>query len=73
MNGRNETRSERSLADVRAEIDRTREEIVSSAAALREQVAMRMDWRRWVRRNPGFFLASAFGEGVWLGSRRRRR
>jgi len=69
---RSETRSGRSPADVRAEIDRTREEIVCSAAALREQVAMRMDWRQWVRQNPGFFLASAFGVGVWLGSQRRR-
>jgi hypothetical protein len=73
VNERSETRSERSLAEVRAEIDRTREEIVCSAAALRQQVAMRMDWRQWVKQNPGFFLAGAFGVGVWLGSQRRRR
>ncbi len=73
MNGGSEAKIGRTPAEVRAEIERTREEIVSSANALRREMAMRMDWKRWVRQNPGFFIAGAFVLGFWFGIRSARR
>jgi hypothetical protein len=73
VNGGSEAKVRRTPADVRAEIERTREEIVSSANALRREMAMRMDWKRWVRQNPGLFIAGAFVLGFWLGARGARR
>ncbi len=73
MNGGSEAKVQRTPAEVRAEIERTREEIVSSANALRREMAMRMDWKRWVRQNPGLFIAGALVLGFWLGTRSARR
>jgi len=73
VNGGSEAKVQRTPAEVRAEIERTREEIVSSANALRREMAMRMDWKRWVRQNPGLFIAGALALGFWLGTRGARR
>ena len=73
MNGGSEAKVRRTPAEVRAEIERTREEFVSSANALRREMAMRMDWKRWVRQNPGLFIAGALVLGFWLGMRGARR
>ncbi len=56
--------------EVRAELERAREQIVHSAAALRHEVAMTTDWREWVRRRPALFLAGAFAIGFYVGYRR---
>lgn len=55
---------------LKAELERAREQIVSSAAALREEVAMTTHWRQWVRRRPGLFLAGAVALGFLIGYRR---
>jgi hypothetical protein len=73
VNGGSEAKVRRTPDEVRAEIERTREEIVSSANALRREMAMRMDWKRWVRQNPGLFIAGALVLGFWLGMRGARR
>jgi len=60
---------------VRAERDiaRARERVSQSVLALRDAVAKQTDWREWVRRNPGLFIAGAFTLGLLWGSRARRR
>jgi hypothetical protein len=58
------------LARVEADIERTRERVATSVMALREEVARQTDWREWVRRRPGAFLAGAFVVGFMLGQRR---
>ena len=73
MNSASEPRARRTPDEVRAEIERTRAEIVSSANALRREMAMRMDWKRWVGQNPGLFMAGAFMLGFWLATRSRKR
>jgi ElaB/YqjD/DUF883 family membrane-anchored ribosome-binding protein len=55
---------------VQQEIERAREQITSSMVALRHEVAMRTDWRQWVRQHPGACLAGAFMVGFLLGNRR---
>jgi hypothetical protein len=37
--------------------------------ALRRAVVNRTDWRAWVRRNPGLYLAAAFTLGLVWGLR----
>lgn len=56
--------------EVRQEIARAREQIASSAEALRQEVAVVTDWREWVRRRPGACLAGAFALGFLIGCRR---
>lgn len=56
-------------AKVREEIERAREQVVSSARALRQQVAMRTDWREWVRRQPYLCVAGALAMGIVIGRR----
>lgn len=60
---------------VRAERDiaLARERVSRSVLALRDAVAKQTDWREWVRRNPGLFIAGAFTLGLLWGSRPRRR
>lgn len=55
---------------LRAELQRTRNELVLHATALQEEVAWRTDWREWVRRRPGLCLGAAFFAGFLLGQRR---
>jgi ElaB/YqjD/DUF883 family membrane-anchored ribosome-binding protein len=54
-------------AKLREQIERTREQIAVSAHALREEVAMRADWREWVRRKPALMLMGAFAVGFFIG------
>jgi hypothetical protein len=56
---------------LRANITRTREELVETAEELKETVRASFEWRTWVVRYPGLSLAAALGVGVWLGHRRR--
>lgn len=60
---------------VRAERDiaLARERVSQSVLALRDAVAKQTDWREWVRRNPGLFMAGAFTLGLLWGSRPSRR
>jgi ElaB/YqjD/DUF883 family membrane-anchored ribosome-binding protein len=60
----------RSPAELRAEIERTRADLVVSVSALREEVAARTDWREWVRRRPLMSVGIAFTIGYLLGERR---
>ncbi len=59
----------RDPAEVREEIERAREQVASSARALRQEVAMRIDWREWVGRWPYAFLVGALGIGFLIGRR----
>lgn len=59
------------LARAEADIERTRERVATSVMALREEVARQANWREWVRRRPGTFLAGAFVVGFIWGQRRR--
>lgn len=59
----------RSADEVRAEIERAREQIQTSVLALREEVSRAADWRAWVRRRPGLWLGAGFAVGFYLGSR----
>ncbi|HSP81762.1 MAG TPA: DUF3618 domain-containing protein [Myxococcaceae bacterium] len=56
---------------LRAEIARTRAELVQSVTVLREEVAWRTDWRQWVQRRPLACVGAAFFLGFLLGNRRR--
>jgi hypothetical protein len=64
-----ERQTQRAPDEVRAEIERTREQIASSAEALRHEVAVHTDWREWVRRKPGPCLAGAFAVGFFIARR----
>ncbi len=61
----------RSPQQIRAEIQRAREQIASSMMALKEEVQARTDWRGYVRKNPVPFFAGAFALGFLLAFRRR--
>lgn len=65
-----ELKDRKSPAQVRAEIERTRAQLASSVAALRQEVAVRTDWRIWVQRHPVACLSAAFAVGFLIGSRR---
>ena len=56
---------------LRANISRTREELVETAEELKHTVEANLDWRTWVGRHPALALGAALGFGVWLGVRRR--
>jgi hypothetical protein len=60
----------RTQDEVRAEIERAREQIQSSMMALKHEVSRAADWRGWVRRRPGLCLGAAFALGLYLGSRK---
>jgi ElaB/YqjD/DUF883 family membrane-anchored ribosome-binding protein len=60
----------RSASEIRAEIDRARTQIATSAAALREELAFVSDWREWVRKRPWVFIGGAFAIGLFIGTRR---
>ncbi len=54
---------------IRAEIERTRDEIATRLASLRTSVTEATDWKTYVRRRPLAFLAGAFGLGLLVGLR----
>ncbi len=56
---------------LRANISRTREELVETAEELKHTVQANFEWRTWVGRYPALALGAALGLGVWLGGRRR--
>lgn len=60
---------QRSTEEVRADIAKARAELADAAAALRTQVAEKIDWRAWVRNNPAPVLIGAFAIGFWIGYR----
>lgn len=57
-------------AEVRAEIERARADIATSVTALRQEMAVRADWREWVRREPLLCVGGALVFGMVLGHRR---
>lgn len=59
-----------SAEQIRAELERARQQIQSSAALLREEVAVATDWRAWYRRRPAVWIGAAVALGFYLGSRR---
>ncbi len=59
----------RSTEAIRREIGRLREQVASSAQALRHRVTDLTDWHSWVRSHPLKFTASALLLGFWLGFR----
>lgn len=56
-------------AEVRAEIERAREQIQQSVVVLREEMSSAADWREWVRRRPALCIGAAFAIGFYLGAR----
>jgi len=64
-----ERKTRREPAEIRAEIERTREQIASSAEALRREVAVRIDWREWVKRRPALCFLGAFTVGFLIARR----
>lgn len=56
---------------LRANIAKTREELVDTAEELKHTVRANLDWRTWISRHPAIALGAVLGIGVWLGSRRR--
>ena len=58
-------------SELRAEIERTRTQVVGTAQALRRQLHDIRDVRYWVVHYPGPILGIAFIAGLWLGIRRR--
>jgi len=69
MPGNGELKVSRSTAELKEDIERAREQIATSANALREEVAAKTDWREWVRQRPGLAIAGAIALGVFLGTR----
>jgi hypothetical protein len=59
----------RNQEQVLAEIERARAQIQSSVVALKQEMAIRADWRTWVRRRPGLCLTTALVVGLYLGTR----
>jgi hypothetical protein len=57
------------LVAAEAEVERTRARVTEAVVALRDEVARRTDWRSWIARRPGVFLATAFALGFLLGHR----
>jgi hypothetical protein len=56
----------REAAEIRAGIEKAREEIERSMADLREQVQDSIDWKRYVRRHPAAFFAGAVVLGMMV-------
>jgi hypothetical protein len=57
------------LERARADVSRALVTVRTSLSELRHEVALRTDWRTYVRARPGTFLAAAFLVGFLLGSR----
>ena len=56
---------------LRANITKTREDLVDTAEELKDTVRANLDWRTGVVRHPAITFGVALGLGVWLGTRRR--
>jgi ElaB/YqjD/DUF883 family membrane-anchored ribosome-binding protein len=66
----NDLTSGRSAAALRADIEKTREQLASSVVQLRQEVANRTDWREWVRNRPVLAIGACVAIGFLIGSRR---
>jgi hypothetical protein len=55
------------IEQAEADLERSRARVAASVTALRNEVARRRDWRDWVRRRPGLFLAGALALGFLWG------
>ena len=51
-------------------IQALRHEVVRRKERFQEEIARSTDWREWVRRRPGTFVAAAFAVGFLIGRRR---
>jgi ElaB/YqjD/DUF883 family membrane-anchored ribosome-binding protein len=69
MTGNGPTRREQNPEEVRAEIEKAREQIQSSVVALRYEMATATDWRKWVRGRPAVCMGIAFAVGFYFGMR----
>ncbi len=56
---------------LRANINKTRDELVGTAEELKDTVRANLNWRTWIYRYPVAALGTALGIGILLGSRRR--
>lgn len=52
------------------QIAASRDRLVASMGALKEQLTGLSDWREWVRRRPLSFVGGALALGILLGLRR---
>lgn len=59
----------RDPAQIRAEIERARDDVADTLILLRDELHARLEWRWAVRRRPGAAVAAAFFAGLWLGWR----
>jgi hypothetical protein len=57
----------RSFEEIRADLERTRAATRESLEVVRRELQAATDWRAWVRRRPGTFLAIATALGFGLG------
>jgi hypothetical protein len=57
------------VRETEAELERSRDKLVASLGALREEITTLADWREWIRRRPAPFVAGAFALGLWMGWR----
>ena len=57
------------VRETEAELERSRDKLVASLGALREEITTLIDWREWIRRRPAPFVAGAFALGLWMGWR----
>jgi hypothetical protein len=60
-------------ARIRADIERTRLEVVRSIDDVRLELWRAADWREWYRRHPEALLVGAFAIGFLIGTGRRDR
>lgn len=63
------TLSKRTPDEIRREIAQAREEVASSALALRERVDTLTNFSTWVRKHPLEFVGGAFALGFIVGYR----
>ncbi|MDQ3264688.1 MAG: hypothetical protein M3Y59_13640 [Myxococcota bacterium] len=62
-----------SADEIRRGLEQTRQQIQTSVAALREEVAVATEWRGWYRRDPLLWVGAAFAVGLYLGIRSSNR
>ena len=58
----------RDAEEVSSDLQRARAQMLAAKEALRRDVAVRTDWREWVRRKPALFYGGAFAVGFLIGT-----